>query len=545
MCYVCHVSIVGSEAPGVAHRRIFTNAATVAVLIAVTKVGGAVKVAVTARFFGASDELDAYLIAFALLAFPSEVVSGAFIPSFVPALIRVRSAHGLPAAQQLAGEGLGFVLAFMLAVGAATAASGRAILPLLASGFSAEKLALTNALMWGMLLWLPLAACGAAWRAVLNAHEVFALPAAAALPAPVIAVAFLYGGAARWGVGVLAAATVLGATLEAAILGWAVHRLDYPVRPVFAGWSGELSGVRRQYARIMAGAVIVSGGLLVDQAVAASMGSGSVSVLAYGTKLCSVLVAIGATAVATALLPEFSRYAHHQDWARLRHAVRVSAGAVIALMVPVTAALMATSRQAVRLYLERGAFDAEETVPVAVVQQWALLQVPLAMLTTMAVRLANALSANTLVLRAGAAALAVNAAADLALSRLMGVAGIALAGALAQAVLLASLGGVVVPQRAALVSRGTTGVMNPPGDWFPPAPRKWPARRMLESRKHDGFPRRAESAAAGSRGTRRGAFAGAGWRGQRQNQGHHPPDRTSDLGLSRAGLGRAGRHLHQ
>jgi putative peptidoglycan lipid II flippase len=454
MCYVCHVSTVGAEARWIAHRRIFTNAATVGALIAAVKVGGAVKVAVTARFFGASDELDAYLIAFALLAFLSEVVCGAFIPSFVPALIGVRSARGLEAARPLAGEGLGFVLAAMMAVSAAVAVGGRAVLPLLASGFSPEKLALTNLLMWGLLLWLPMAACCAAWRAVLNAHEVFAVPAAAALPGPLIAIAFLYAGAAHWGAGALAAATVLGVAVEAAILGWAVRRLGYPLRPAFAGWSHDLAGVRRQYARIIAAVVIVSGGLLVDQAVAASMGSGSVSMLAYGTKLCGVLVAIGATAVATALLPEFSRCAHQQDWPRLRHAVRVSAGAVVLLMVPVTALLMATSRETVRLYLERGAFDAAETVPVAVVQQWALLQVPVAMLAILAVRLANALSANALVLRAGAAAFAVNAAADLVLSRLMGVAGIALAGALAQAVLLAGLAAMLYRREPRLFRAG-------------------------------------------------------------------------------------------
>ena len=46
---------------------------------------------VTARFFGTSDALDAFLIAFLLPSFISDVVAGSFTPSLVPLLVRTQA----------------------------------------------------------------------------------------------------------------------------------------------------------------------------------------------------------------------------------------------------------------------------------------------------------------------------------------------------------------------------------------------------------------------------------------------------------------------
>lgn len=73
---------------------------------------------------------------------------------------------------------------------------------------------------------------------------------------------------------------------------------------------------------------------MIDQALAGSLGSGSVSALAYGSKLASV----SATAIATAVLPEFSRLAAQNDWSHLRHTVRVHSAVIALLALPAVAA---------------------------------------------------------------------------------------------------------------------------------------------------------------------------------------------------------------
>ncbi len=421
------------------HRRVFTNAALVGVLATAAKLAGAAKVMVTARFFGAGDQLDAFVIAFLLPAFFTDIVAGSFGASFVPAFIRVRSNQGEVAARLFARTGLALVLGAMLGVSVVLAAGGRWVLPLLGSGFPAEKLDITNRLFLALLLWIPMGACIATWRAVLNAHNAFALAAAAPLTTPLATIAFLYIGAHRWDVYALCWGTLVGVIFETALLGWGVHRLGVPLLPAWRGWNPEMSAIRGQYIPLLTGSMFAALCPLIDQGVAGSLGSGSVSALAYGTKLGSVMAAISATAIATAILPEFSRLAAKHDWSHLRHSIRVHSTVIALLALPAVAGIIWLSGPIVRTFYEGGAFDASAARLVTTVQQYSLLQVPFAVLFVVAGRLAVAISATALMIRASLVTVAATIAGDLLLSRLIGIAGIPLAGTLAHAVALVSL----------------------------------------------------------------------------------------------------------
>jgi putative peptidoglycan lipid II flippase len=421
------------------HRRVFTNAALVGLLSTAAKLAGAGKVMVTARYFGAGDQLDAFVIAFLLPAFFADIVAGSFGASFVPAFIRVRSNQGEAAARMFARTGLALVLGSMLTVTVLLAAGGRWILPLLGSSFPADKLRITTSLFLALILWLPMSACIAVWRAVLNAHNAFALAAAVPLTTPLATIAFLFAGANRWNVYTLCWGTLAGVTAETLILGWGVRRLGIPILPAWRGWNPEMSAIRGQYIPLLAGTLFAALCPLIDQGVAGSLGSGSVSALAYGTKLASVLAAISATAIATAVLPEFSRLVAQHDWSHLRHTVRVHSAVIILLALPAAGTIIWLSAPIVRTFYEGGAFDASATRVVTSVQQFALLQVPFAILFVVAGRLAVAISATSIMIRASLITVVATVVGDVVLAQVMGIAGIPLAGALAHAISLACL----------------------------------------------------------------------------------------------------------
>jgi len=151
------------------------------------------------------------------------------------------------------------------------------------------------------------------------------------------------------------------------------------------------------------------------------------------------LAAISATAIATAVLPEFSRLAAQHDWSHLRHTVRVHSAVIAVVAVPAVAVIIWLSAAIVRTFYQGGAFDASATRVVTSVQQFALLQVPFAILFVVAGRLAVAVSATAVMIRASLITVAATAVGDLILARTMGIAGIPLAGALAHAIALTSL----------------------------------------------------------------------------------------------------------
>lgn len=406
------------------------------VLTSLTKIAAAVKVAVTARYFGAGDELDAFLIAFLLPGFFVDTVAGTFTPSLVPELIRAREAG---TEHRVASTALAMVLGAMLPLTLVLMVAARWLVPLLGSSFPPGKVDLTVVLLLSMIAWLPLGACSATWRAVLNAHGRVALAAVVQMGAPLLAMAFLFLGGARWGVYVLCAAVLAGSALEFAVLGFAVRRLGYPLPPRWHGWSGEALAVRGQYLPLLGGTLIVSGCGLVDQAVAGSLGTGSVSALSYASKFAAVLIAIGGTGMATAVLPEFSRLVTLGRWTDLRRALRMHVGVALAVMVPLTLAFIVWSGWVVRVTFQRGEFGPAEALLVTGIQRYSLLLVPFAVVLFIAQRLATAMSATGLILRAGVVAMVVNIAGDFLLPRWLGVSGVALASFIGHAVYLAVL----------------------------------------------------------------------------------------------------------
>jgi putative peptidoglycan lipid II flippase len=413
-----------------------SNTVTVGVFSSLAKLAGAAKVIVTARYFGTGDELDAFLIAFLLPAFFADVVAGCLTPSILPVLVRLRSSQNGAGLSRVAHTSLTLGIVVMTIVGAVLAACGQYVLPALASSFTPAKLRLTTELLWSLLFWLPVSACIATWRAILNTCESFAVPAAAPATTPILTMIALWACAPRYGIYALSIGTLAGALSEAAILAWAVRRRGYPITPGWDGWTPEISSVWAQYLPLVAGALISSSCVIVDQAVAAGLGKGSVSALVYGNRFVSVLVAVAATAVGTAALPVFSDLAAKGDWLRLRKSAATYVGIAFAASVPLALGLIAWSEPLIRAFLQRGAFNAQATTVVAGIQRFALLQLPFALALALVARLAAALQASSVLARVAVVGFVANVIGDILFARWIGIAGIALATAVVQAISL-------------------------------------------------------------------------------------------------------------
>jgi len=405
---------------------------TVGSYTALVKLVGGVKVVFTARAFGMSDGLDAYLIAFLLPSFVCDTLAGSLQSALVPTFIEIRERDGRASSIRLYQTVLGASAAVLFFAALLTGISAPLIFRLLASSFDSQKLALTQSLFWIMLPIVPVSAFGMTWRAMLNVEGRFAVPAMIPAVTPIAALIFLLAFGRTWGVYSLAAGTLAGGTLEAILLSISMLARGFPILPIWQGRSAALHQVVTQYTPVVAGILLLGGAPLIDQAIAGMLMSGSVAALSYGTRLSTVLIAIGPTAVATAILPHFSKLTVTADWTNIRHSLRSYAIVILAVSVPVVAVLIFFSEPIVRLFFQRGEFTDSATSVVTTIQRFSLIQIPIAMVMALSLRLVSSLKANHLLLRVAALYAVLNLALDLILTRTMGVAGIALSTAIVQ-----------------------------------------------------------------------------------------------------------------
>lgn len=381
-----------------------------------------------ASYFGTSDAVDAFFIALTVPTFAINVIAGSIPAALVPAYLRVRERNGIADAGRLLGNVLllaGMAIGLSCVVMALLAP---VIMPLVGARFGSEKLLLTRHLFWLVLPGVFISGISGMLAAVLNAHERFALAAVTPVFISILSIALLVGAADRLGIYALALGLTAGYAAELLVLGWSIRARNLITTPRWASWRDpDVRAVLGQYAPLVIGGAVMSSSPLIDQAMAASLGSGSVAQLAYGSKIVTAGMGIGVTALSTAIFPHFSRMVAIRDWSGLRHTLRTYSRLGLAAGVVIVVLIVVFSEPLVRVFFERGQFVASDTRAVAQVQALFALQIPFYLLGMMGVQLLHAISANRVLMYVSIGNFFTNVIGNYVFMRLWGVSGIALA----------------------------------------------------------------------------------------------------------------------
>ena len=408
------------------NRRIFAAAMTVGISTLAVNLAFVLRDAGVAGYFGRGDEVDAFLIAYLLPSFAINVIAGSFSAAFIPTYVQVREDQGDQTADRLFSGVTVWSLGLLAAIAALLGVLSGSLLPVLASGFSGEKLALTRSLFILFLPLIVLSGIATLWSSLLNARKRFVISALAPIMPPLAALAGLFAAGRALGIFALAIGIMAGTVLQGLVLAAALKQEDIRLRPRWQGMTPELRRVLDQYLPMVAGALLMSMTGVVDQGMAAMLDPGSVAALSYGTKIVTFVVGLGMMAIGTAILPHFSQMAGAKDWQAIRHTLRTYARMILLLCVPATVLLVLLAEPMISVLFERGAFVRQDVQLVGRVLAFASLQVPFYLLGILYVRLISSLQRNTLLLWGAAISLPLDVVLNLVFMRWMGVAGIAL-----------------------------------------------------------------------------------------------------------------------
>lgn len=413
-------------ATGSVNRRIFGAALIVGFFTLSVKIFSLLKELVIASSFGTSDALEAFIIANIIPAFVVNVVSGSLNAAMMPTYIQVREQEGPEAAQKLLSGIIALTLCVQMVTIAVIIAIGPHMLRFFGSGFSEEKIILAQKLFYILLPIIILNGLIKVFETILNAEERFAFAASIPAVVPVFSAISILFYANVIGIYALAIGFVLGFGLQLGVLALVLKKKNIKVRPRWIGITPHIRQVIHQYFPKVAGAVMVSSTIIVDQSMAAMLDPGSVAALGYAEKIPATLVGITAMALGTAVLPYFSKMVANEDWQGIEHTLNTYRWKIIQVAIPVTLLFYYFSEPIVQVLYQRGAFTAADTVLVGQVQAMYFLKIPFFLLTTLMVRLISSLKYNQLLMFGAMISFAVNIIFNILLMKIMGLPGIAL-----------------------------------------------------------------------------------------------------------------------
>jgi putative peptidoglycan lipid II flippase len=356
-----------------ANRQIARAAGTVMFAIVLGQVAGLARSILVAHAFGASPELDAFLAAnrvaetlFLLVA--GGALGSAFIPTFTGLLAK----NEQPAAWRLA-SGTANAVALTLSLLAVSAAlfAPQIVRYLLAPGLARDPalFAMTVSLLRIQLISIVLFGLGGLVVGILNAHQIFLVPA---LTPALYQLGIIFGTlvlAPSMGIFGLAWGVVLGAVLYLC-LQWPSLLQRRGRYTLGAGFSDPaVQKVIQLMGPRLLGVGIVQLNFWVNTWLASQMQVGSVTALYYGFSLMLMAQAAIAQSVAIAAMPTFSAQHALGRVDEMRSSLAAALRAVILLAMPASLGLIFLREPLVALLYQRGEFDQRAVQLVA----WALL----------------------------------------------------------------------------------------------------------------------------------------------------------------------------
>lgn len=339
-----------------------------------SRVLGLAREQVMAHLFGASDQMDAFNVAFRLPNLVRDLFAeGAMSAAFVPTFTRHLQSHGREAAWTLGRRALTGLVLVTGVIALAGIVGAPAMTRYFAGGFASVpgKLELTIQLTRVMFPFLVLVAAAVAMMGMLNALGKFFIPALSpamfnvASIASAIALVPLMPGLGYDPVMGLAIGVLLGGLGQVAMQWPLLRREGFRFRPDFAPRDPALHEILLLMGPGTVGLAATQFNVYVNTVLATSQESGAVSWLNYAFRILYLPVGIFGVSIATAALPLLSRQAAASDTTALRQTVSHASRLMLMLNIPATFGLVVLAVPIVRLIFERGEFGPSDTLAVA------------------------------------------------------------------------------------------------------------------------------------------------------------------------------------
>lgn len=380
------------------------TAATISGLTLLSRITGLARETLTAAYFGAGSQTDAFFVAFRLPNLLRRLFAeGAFSQAFVPVLGQIKAQQGDGPALRLARHAA-LVMAAALALVCLVAIIGAPVLVwLMSGGFAGDQATfdLTVLLTRWMFPYILMISLVALASGLLNTWSEFKAPAFAPvlLNLSFIGCAVLLSPHLAQPIWALAIAVVLGGIAQLTLMAWAIRRTlrkaqamstsgttnnnsdTNPVKGTTLNpgsttdnddWSLKAAwrdpNVRRVLTLMVPATLAVSVAqvsLIINTNIAARLESGSVSWLSYADRLMEFPTALLGVALGTVLLPSLSKANGEKNMERVNALIDWGLRLVALLAIPAAVGLAVLAIPLAAALFHYGKFDHQDLLMTA------------------------------------------------------------------------------------------------------------------------------------------------------------------------------------
>ncbi|HTT42006.1 MAG TPA: murein biosynthesis integral membrane protein MurJ [Steroidobacteraceae bacterium] len=358
------------SAPAGAAERLNTRAAgVVGLAVLCSRVLGLAREQIFAALFGGGRVMDAFTIAFRIPNLLRDLFAeGALSTAFVTVFARARATAGEAAAWHVANKVATLTVLVLSSITLLGILSAPWLVAALAPGFDAPKAALTVMLTRVMYPFILLVSLAALVMGMLNARNVFGIPAMASsffnLGSIVTGVAVGYLLDPHFGVRAifgLAIGTLVGGALQFGVQLPVLRREGYHFRFDWQWRDPAVAALLRLMGPSVIAASTTQVNVLVNSVFASELGDGPTFWLTVAFRLMQLPLGLFGVALGTVSLPLLARLAATDNLPVFRRELARGLRLALLLTIPASIGLMVLAEPIISVLYQHGRFGAYET----------------------------------------------------------------------------------------------------------------------------------------------------------------------------------------
>ena len=400
------------------------------VITIVSKIVGFGREIVLSYVYGASAITDAYLISQTIPAVIFSFISAGIATGFIPLYSRILNEQGQIEANRYTNNLSNALLLLSSVIVVFVLLFTQPIVKIFASGFSGETLELA-------IRFTRISVFGVYFTALLNIfagflrlHENYIIPALVGLPMNLVIIASLFI-STKTNIYVIAVGSVVATASQLLLLIPFVRKTGYRYQPIL--------NLRDEYIKMMvyialpvvAGQSVNQINVLVDRILASGIAVGGISALNYANRLNGFVQGLFVASISSVMYPMISKMAAENNIKGLKASISEAISVINLLVIPATIGAMIFSKEIVTLLFGRGAFTPEAIDMTANALFYYSIGMIAFGLRDILSRAFYALQDTKTPMINAAIAVVINIILNLALSRYLGIGGLALATSIA------------------------------------------------------------------------------------------------------------------
>ena len=391
---------------------------------AIAKILGFVRELLLSYFFGATGISDAYLISQTIPGTIFQLVGTGMTTCFIPVYYKVLQEKGRSSGDKFTNQIISVVFLFSTCAIGIVWAQTPLVVKLFASGFQGETLHYAivftrigiSSLYFSTLLYV--------YNSYLQANNIFAPTAFAAIPNSLVIIASIILGAC-WNIMALSIGSVLATAVQLILLWYPIRKLGFRLRLNFQ-WNDPFT---KQFFCLMLpvifGVSINEVNMLVDRTVASSISVGGISALTYANSLIMFIQGGLVQPIITVFYPKLTSLATENNVGKLRQMIEKAVEIILAILFPITVGMILFSGPITEMLFGRGAFDSNASrLTASAVLFYSIGLIPIG-LREIVSRLCYVFGDTKTPMKNATVGMLINIVLNLTLSRLIGIGGVA------------------------------------------------------------------------------------------------------------------------